>query len=131
MFMYVSWFFGRFGALTWNFTILGQLRKEVKYFYVIRHDIKRTLVQIKNILRCFCIVYMCFLIFQPFWGINIRFCNFRAITKRSKFLFDYSSRYSKVIRASQKKLSYFLYCLCVLLDFWSFFRYLRNIRLFG
>ncbi|KAG5619525.1 hypothetical protein H5410_004743 [Solanum commersonii] len=61
----------------------GQLRKEVKFCYIIRQDILRSLVQVEKDLRLFCIVYVCFLIFRPFWGISVIFDHFQAVTKKS------------------------------------------------
>ncbi|KAG5610351.1 hypothetical protein H5410_021632 [Solanum commersonii] len=58
--------------------LIGAITERSKVLFCIRHDILRSLVQL-------------------FWGIYVIFDHFRAVTKRSKVLIFYSSRYSKVI----------------------------------
>ncbi|KAG5619524.1 hypothetical protein H5410_004742 [Solanum commersonii] len=78
------------------------------FCFVIRHDTLRSLVQnLRNI--------------RPYSGSY----------DKKKVLFCYSSRYSTIIGASQKKLRCFLYSLCVFLDFLAILRYLRNIQPFS
>ncbi|KAG5619519.1 hypothetical protein H5410_004737 [Solanum commersonii] len=74
------------------------LRKEVNIYSLIRHDILRSMVKVKKILRRF--VY-CLCVFLDFSAIYVIFGHFWELTKRSKVLFSYSSRYSMVIGASR------------------------------
>ncbi|KAG5610349.1 hypothetical protein H5410_021630 [Solanum commersonii] len=104
---------------------------------------KKSLVQVKFLLRCVLYCLCVFIDFSAILGIYMIFDHFQAVAKRSRVLFCYTSRYSKVIGASPKEveaffvigggqnfLRRFLYYLCVFLDFLAILGHLRNIRPF-
>ncbi|KAG5619518.1 hypothetical protein H5410_004736 [Solanum commersonii] len=145
--------FNHFRAVTKRSKVLfsyssrySMLRKEVKFCFVIRDVILRSLVQVKIFKRCFLYCLCVFLDFSAILGhlrnirhfrvvtkrsIYVIFGHFWAMTKRSKKYFSYSSRYSKFIGGSQIFLMRFLYCLCVFLGFLAISGNLSNIRPFS
>lgn len=84
--------------------------------------------------RCFwcifSIVYMCFLIWQPFWCMTVIFSHFHVVIKRINVLFYYLSQYYKVISANQEKelWQFFVLYLCfsVISDIYIIFSHFKK-----
>lgn len=105
-----------FGDLRNNRSFLGSYEKKWKNF----HDILRAFMQIKNKLRHFWIVYVCFLIFRLFCGINIIFGHFQEVTKRSNVLLFVHQDILRLL--VQVVLCFRLFCIVYIcfLIFWQF-----------
>ncbi|KAG5619521.1 hypothetical protein H5410_004739 [Solanum commersonii] len=112
----------------WPFWGIYVIFGNFRFFSLIHHDILRSLVQVEIFLGIFCIVYVCFLIFRPFWGIYIIFNHFRGVTKRSKVLFSYSSRYYKVIGGSPNFFEVVYVCFLIYWPFWSIYVIFGHFR---
>lgn len=99
------------------FSCLRTITKRSKSYSLIGHSISKVVGVSKKILGDYFIVYACFLIFWPFWGINIICGHIRTVVKRSKFCslihHDIWSHWCKL------KFLWGIICifLCVILDF--------------
>ncbi|KAG5619523.1 hypothetical protein H5410_004741 [Solanum commersonii] len=139
---------GHFRAVTKRNKVLfycssrySKLRKEVKFCSVIRHkfyghwcnirhDILRSLVQVKFFLGDFGIVCV-FLNFRPFCGIYVILGHFRVIMKRSKFCSVILHDILRSLMQVKKNLRRFcIVCVCLLI-FCNFGAFTSYSSIFG
>lgn len=108
-----------------NYVILWQLGKEIKVCSVIDHGTFRSLVQVQIFLRCFLYYLFVFLNFSAILE-NLRYIlHFWAFTKTSKFCYVILHETLRSL-VQIANLGIFFCCLCVFLDLWFIFEWLRK-----
>ena len=113
------------------FSHFGAATKRSNCYSLFIRDFLRTTQKVKKVLRRFFIFYACFLIFWSFWLFMWLSTIFGYLQKYVKFC---SLIHHNILRSFVKEKifwDFFLYCLCLLLDFPAIFGNLCNIRSFS